>query len=188
VERKFKAAVPYEMYRSTQRLHRDHLLQRTYTTVLARTIGELVAIEGPIHHDFMVERLKDLHDVDRAGSNIQTNIKLAVRQATRWQTVEHESRSAFYRTPTRPLARFRAYANGVSRTVEYIAPEELALAVLHLVEDQFGLVEERTPSAVARLFGIERLRSESADTIRAVIDDLVSNGALRRSGMQLYLA
>jgi hypothetical protein len=72
--------------------------------------------------------------------------------------------------------------------VEYIAPEELALAVLHLVEDQFGLVEERTPSAVARLFGIERLWSESADTIRAVIDDLVSNGALRRSGLQLYLA
>src|SRR5439155_1263767 len=83
----------------------------------------------------------DLHGVERAGSNIQANIKLAVRQATRWQIVEHESRSPFYRVPTRPLVRFRACANGVSRTVEYIAPEELALAVLHLVEDQFGLVE-----------------------------------------------
>src|SRR5205807_971705 len=58
VERKYKAAIPYEMYRPTQHLDRDHLLQRMYTTVLARTIGELVAIEGPIHHDFMVERLK----------------------------------------------------------------------------------------------------------------------------------
>lgn len=188
VERKYKAAVPYEMYRPTQRLERDHLLQRTYSTVLARTIGELVGVEGPIHHDFMVERLKDLHGVDRAGSNIQANIKQAVRQATRWETVEHEPRSPFYRAATRPLVRFRSCANGVSRAVEQIAPEELALAVLHLVEDQFGLAEERTPSAVARLFGIERLWSESADTIRSVIDQLVSKGALRRSGTQLYLA
>jgi very-short-patch-repair endonuclease len=188
VARKYPAGVPYELYRSTQRFDRDHILQQTYTTVLARTIGELVAIEGPIHHEFMVERLKDLHGVERAGSNIQANIKQAVRQAARSGTVEHEPRSPFYRTARRPLVRFRTCANGVSRAVEQIAPEELALAVLHLVEDQFGLAEERTPAAVARLFGIERLRSQSADTIRSVIDQLVSNGALRRSGTQLYLA
>lgn len=188
VERKYEAGVAYELYRPPHRLDRDHLLQKTYTEVLARTIGELVAVEGPIHHDFMVERLKDLHKVERAGSNIQANIKSALRQAARRQVVEHETRSPFYRAPTRPLQRFRICANGVTRSIEHIAPEELAMAVLHLVEDQFGLVEERTPSAVARLFGVERLWSESADSIRSVIDDLVSKGALRRSGMQLYLA
>ena len=188
VSRRYEAGVPYQLYRPSQRLNRDHLLQRAYTTVLARTIGDLVGVEGPIHYDFLLERLKDLHDIERAGSNVQANVKQAIRQAMRWESIAHEPRSPFYGSPAHPLQRFRIASDGVSRGIDQIAPEELALAVLYLVEDQFGVSEERTPSAVARLFGTERLWTENADAIRSVIDDLVSKGTLRRSGTQLYLA
>lgn len=186
--RRYEAGVPYQLYQPSQRLHRDHLLQRTYMTVLARTIGELVAAEGPIHYDFLLERLKDLHDIERAGSNVQANVKQAIRQAMRWGLVAHEPRSPFFRSPAHSLQRFRVGSDRVSRGIDQIAPEELALAVLYMVEDQFGVSEERTPSVVARLFGTERLWTENADAIRSVIDDLVSKGTLRRSGTQLYLA
>lgn len=76
----------------------------------------------------------------------------------------------------------------VRRPIEHIAPEELALAILYLVENQFGLFEESLPQTVARLLGIERLRSEDADTIRAVAEDLVRKGKLRRAGAQVHLA
>jgi very-short-patch-repair endonuclease len=188
VPRKYEAGVPYQVYCPDQRLNRDHLLQRTYTTVLARTIGELVAVEGPIHYDFLLERLKHLHGIERAGSNVQANIKQAIRQAMRWETIAHDPRSPFYRCQAHPLQRFRIGPDGVSRGIDQIAPEELALAVLYMVEDQFGVSEERAPSVIARLFGTERLWTENAAAIRSVIDDLVSKGTLRRSGTQLYLA
>jgi hypothetical protein len=59
--------------------------------------------------------------------------------------------------------------------------------VLYFVEDQFGVVEEYLPTAIARLFGFERLGGESADIIRHVVEELVSEGSLRRNGMQVHL-
>jgi hypothetical protein len=188
IERKYAAGRPYRLFQPSVRLDRDHLLQPGHATTLARTIGEFVALEGPVERDLLVERLKELHGVERAGSNIQANIKNAIGYAIRWQTVAHQSPSSFYYDPARQVQEFRVPANGISRRVDQIAPEELAFAVLHLVEDQFGLAEERAPVSVARLFGIERLGSEHADIIASVVDSLVSNGALRRSGVQLHLA
>jgi hypothetical protein len=187
-ERKYASGICYQLYRPSQQLHRDHLLQRSHATALARTIGEFISVEAPVHYELLVERLKDLHGVERAGSNVQANIKRALDHAVRWQTVRHDSWSLFYYDPARQVHTFRIPANGISRHVDQIAPEELAMAVLHLVEDQFGIAEDRTPVAVARLFGIERLGSEHADIIASVVDELVSEGTLRRAGVQLHLA
>ena len=62
------------------------------------------------------------------------------------------------------------------------------MAILHLVEDQFGVAEDRAPVAVARLFGIDRLGGEHAEIIASVADELVRSGKLRRAGVQLHLA
>jgi hypothetical protein len=64
--------------------------------------------------------------------------------------------------------------NFIHRLIEHIAPSEIALAILYLVEDQFGVPEESLPQAVARLFGFDRLRAEGADQIRAVVKDLLA--------------
>jgi hypothetical protein len=86
------------------------------------------------------------------------------------------------------LESFRLPTDLVRRPIEHIAPKELELAILYLVEDQFGVVEESLPIAIAHLVGIERLRGDSAEPIRRVADDLVARGLLRRNGMQLHLA
>lgn len=74
------------------------------------------------------------------------------------------------------------------RPIEWIAAEEIELAILHLVEDQFGVAREYVPLAVARILGIERLRGEAADITRGIADHLVERSLLRTSGPQLYLA
>jgi hypothetical protein len=72
--------------------------------------------------------------------------------------------------------------------LEHIPEEELELAVLYIVEDQFGMMREQIPQVIARLFGIERLRGESADAIRTSVDALVEKGRLRTSGPQVYVS
>lgn len=49
-------------------------------------------------------------------------------------------------------------------------------------------MRDQIPQAVSRLFGVERLRGESADIIRNVTDGLVDKGLLRTSGPQVYVA
>ncbi len=188
VSRRYRPGVPYSVFQTRRHLNRDYLLDPAHSTILADTISDLVGVEGPIHYNLLVERLKEIHDVARAGTNVQSNIKRALRSAEHNRTVTHDQRSPFYYRPGHSLESFRLPTDSSRRPIEYIAPVEISLAVLYLVEDQFGVVEESLPSLVARLFGNERLLSESADVIRSVVEGLVARGLLRRSGMQVHLA
>jgi very-short-patch-repair endonuclease len=188
IPRQYKAGIPYLLYQPSRHLSRDHLLDASHSGSLSRTIAEVVKTEGPIHREMVFERLKQIHGVARAGSNVQANIERALRAGEASRTIARDPRSSFYYEPGHRLESFRLPMDSLRRPIEYIAPSEIALAILYLVEDQFGVIEESLPQAVARLFGIERLRAEGADQIRAVIEDLVAKGSLRRAGIQVHLA
>ena len=134
-----------------------------------------------------MDRLKGLHGVARAGSNVQSNIERALRRAQQSRSITREAKSPFYLVSGQNLEFFRVPSDSVRRPIEQIAPSEISLAVLYLVEDQFGVFEESLPAAVARLFGIDRLRSESAAVIESVVQDLIVRLLLRRSGTQIHL-
>jgi hypothetical protein len=176
------------VFQPRYRLLREHLLDNSHSNTLAETIAQLVQVEGPIHRDLVIDRLKELHGVARAGSNIQSNIERALRSAQRSRGIANESKSPFYFVAAHKLESFRVPMDSFRRPIEQIASSELSLAILYLVEDQFGVFEESLPAAVARLFGIERLRAESSALIEAVVQDLVAGNLLRRSGTQIHLA
>jgi very-short-patch-repair endonuclease len=188
VTRRYRPGVPYWLFDSPRPITRDHLLGAAYSGVLVETISALVRVEGPIHQEFLVERLKELHGVARAGSNVQANIENALRLAERNRAIARDAKYPFYASPANCLESFRLPTESVRRPIEHIAPVEISLAVHYLVEDQFGIVEESLPAVIARLFGIERLRSEGAEIIRRVVEDSVAQGLLRRSGTQVHLA
>ncbi len=188
IPRRYKAGIPYSVYQPSRQLNREHLLDASHSGTLSRTIAEVVKAEGPIHRDMVIERLKEIHGVAKAGSNVQANIERALRAGERSRTIARDPRSSFYYEPGHQLESFRLPVDSVRRPIKYIAGVEIALAILYLVEDQFGVIEESLPQAVARLLGIERLRTEDADRIRAVIEDLVAKGSLRRAGSQVHLA
>jgi hypothetical protein len=165
------------------RRQREYLLQDKYTRILAEAVTSVVQVEGPIHEDLLIERLKELHGVERAGSNIQANI----RQAITWVNIERRNRE-FLWTRGSVLKGFRTPADDVRRSIEQIPPEEIELAILYLAEDQFGLVRDQIPQAVAKLFGVERLHGDSADVIRRTVDRLIDGALLRTSGPNIYLA
>jgi very-short-patch-repair endonuclease len=188
IQRKYKPGIQYRLFQPRHHLLRDHILDAGYSATLVETICQLVGFEGPIHHDLLVDRLKELHGIARAGSNVQANLERALREAEQNGRITRESRSPFYFVPGSDLESFRLPVDSIKRPIEEIAPKELALAVLYLVEDQFGIIEESLPGAVARLFGTDRLRAESAAIIESVIDDLVARSVLRRNGTQVHLA
>ena len=188
VPRKYKPGVPYALFQPRLGLSREHLLDASFSVTLAGTISELVQMEGPIHHDLLVERLKELHGIARAGSNVQSNIERALAFAQQRSGVTAESRSRFYFVSGQELGSFRVPTDSTKRSIEQISPKEIGLAILYLVEDQFGMFEESLPAAVARIFGIDRLRAENAALIESVIEELVAGSLLRRNGSQLHLA
>jgi len=63
--------------------------------------------------------------------------------------------------------------DGVLRPLSLIPPEELQLAVLYIVEDQFGYPRDAMPRAIAEVFGFERTRAGTAQIVGEVVDGLI---------------
>lgn len=185
--RQYLAGEPYRKLRAVSRCAREFVLDPRYVAVLASIVCEIVKVEGPVCEELLIERIKELNGVERAGSNVLANIRTAIQFATRRGEIEAVQSRQFLRIRGLTLRTFRVPAEGVHRRIEQIAAEEIDLAVLHLVEDQFGIYEDQLPQAVARLFGVERLHTEAADRLRRVVEALLRRGRLRRSGTQIHL-
>ena len=152
---------PYRRYPVQRHQHKEYLLDGKFVRTLAGTVAEIVAIEGPIHEDLLVERLKEVHGIERAGSNMQANVKQAVAHAGYSDGIERgELNRQFVLKTGVPAKTFRVPGQGVKRPLDLICLEQVEFCILYLVEDQFGMMRDQIPQSVARLFGIERLRGD----------------------------
>jgi very-short-patch-repair endonuclease len=188
--RMYGPGVPYRKYSGPQQ-SRDYLMDPSRRLKLAQTLVDVVAIESPIMDELLLERLREIHGIGRAGTNIRDNFDHALGDAERARSIRVVKESRRVRVvahPERDLAAFRTSKEGDRREIDLIPRVEIALAVLYLVEDQFGMQRERIPSHVANLFGFERARAPSADRIRDVVDQLVDDARLRVQGPNVYIA
>ena len=133
-----------------------------------------------------MERLKELNGVDRAGAKIQRNVERVIAVLVSRGRVEKSG--DYLRRPGATPRTFRVPGDGMRRSLEQIAPEEIALAVLHKLEDQFGYQRDALPRAVADLFGFDRLPAGGSEIVGTVVDGLVERRIVTVSGPNVYLA
>jgi len=185
LQRRFIAGEPYSRF--SGRCHRDLLLESWRTTELASAIVSVVETEGPIHMELLANRLKEASGVSRAGSNVQSNIVKAIGLASRQDQIERRNQQEFLWKKNAALTTFRIAGDGFKRPIEWIPREEIALAVLFLVEDQFGMVRSQLGRAIGNLFGLERVSLETSQYVIETSEELVQAGKLRENNGQLSL-
>jgi hypothetical protein len=153
-------------------------------------VAEIVQREGPIHERLVIERLKEIYGIDEIAreSNTAANIIRAIDTAVQSCGLKRTRNRWFLFKGGNPPAGFRSPGDGVFRPLDLIAPEEIEAAVLHIVEDQLGLMRERVPHAVGALFGVKRVGGEAAGIIDQVVEELVEREVLRVEGNSLCLA
>ncbi|MCI0628190.1 MAG: DUF3320 domain-containing protein [Acidobacteria bacterium] len=184
---RFRCGVLYQKYKGPGiALDREHLLDPNYVSSLAHRVAAIIRAEGPIHLELLIDRLKEIHGVARAGANVQRNVDRAVKSAERNHGVER--RGDFLRARASLLETFRIPAEGVHRNLALVPPEEIELAILYIVEDQFGFQRDALLRAIAEVFGFERTSAGLSELVGNVVDDLVEHGKLRTSGISVYLS
>src|SRR5439155_8953304 len=97
------------------------------------------------HSEVLLERLKELNGVDRAGANVQRNVERSIGVA--FSRNRLNCGSEFHWRPGVEPRSFRVPSDGVQRSLAQIEPKEIALAILHKVEDQFGYQRDALPRA-----------------------------------------
>lgn len=150
---------------------------------LASWVAEVVAVESPVHVDEVTRRLASATGATQVGSRIRASVAEAIRLAGKMGSIRQQG--DFLWTPTMqslntPL-RDRNALPSVSRKLNFIAPEELAAAVLRVVSDSFALEREAVALPATRLLGFGRPSEEHRIIFSTTIDELLSKKKLREA-------
>jgi hypothetical protein len=104
-----------------------------------------------------------------------------------WKQIERRRQRNFLWKKDAQLSTFRIPTNSLRRPIDWIHRDEITLAILYLVEDQFGILQAELGRCVARLFGSDRATPEACDYISEVGDELVEHNLLRKDQGRLSL-
>jgi very-short-patch-repair endonuclease len=135
-------------------------------------IEEIATVEGPVHIDVVLQRLREAWNIGRIGSNIRTNINSAIKLA---HVVRDDD---FIDVPGRTVASVRVPAHDFQRKVEQVADSELDMAITSLVRSGGTVNQDDVMTATARIYGWNRRGPEITARLTGVIKRLLANGTL----------
>jgi very-short-patch-repair endonuclease len=135
-------------------------LHEAPTGTLTALAEQVVAVEGPVHVEEIINRIRDAWGVRRAGSRIQEAVERAVEVAVRQGRLHKEG--SFLSIPgANPVVRDRSAAQSATlRRPEALPPSELKVALVDVVARNFGATEEQLVLAVSRAVGFKSTSSQ----------------------------
>jgi len=177
----------YKKY--TKKWNRKVVMKPNEKYSFANFIASIVSEEGPIHIDILMERIKDLTGVGRAGNNIQKNFDAALKIAMNNDDVEKnkEDKGFIYKVGEN-YSSFRVERDETHRQLNYISAIEIKNALLYLIQEQFGLAYDNLVQSIKPLFGIARIDPEESDRLKDIVDDMIDKGLIIKNGPLLNLS
>jgi Protein of unknown function (DUF3320) len=149
--------------------------------VMARIIHQIVSVEGPVHAEEIVVRVRSLWGLHRAGNRIQAAVARGLAAAARSASIAKAG--DFYSLPgSRVEVRDRSAASSLSlRRPEMLPPIELQAAALRVVDTNYGAGRGEVVTIVSRVLGFKATSAQLHATIDQAIDGLLAGGVLSAS-------
>jgi very-short-patch-repair endonuclease len=159
----------------------------TSVKAVADIVAEIVAVEGPIHEDEIVVRVRAVWGLQRTGPRIQEHVSKAIRAARSTRGIERQGK--FLNVPGRSV-HLRNRSNVVSRNLrwpEMLAPAEIREGIVDVVRENFGARSDEIIASVLRRMGYTTSSANLRDAVEAVIDKMRAKGTLALHGDLLVL-
>ena len=154
-------------------------LHETPIATLVGLVTRVAEIEGPVHRDEIVTRIRTAWGLMRAGGRIDAHVERAIEAATSSSQIVREG--DFVSLPGGvPLVRDRAEVTSAGlRRIEYLPPSELDQGIIDLVKENFGATEDEVVQALARQLGYRSTSAQLKDAITTRTEALKANGQLK---------
>lgn len=147
-----------------------------YEFQLEEIITKIVEIEGPIHSDELIQRIKTHFGILRAGNVIKSTIQSAIKSAEKSKKILF--RNGFLWPDSEPDRLLRKRCGDTSVKIEWICDEEIAQAVFFVLNNQYSTAQEDLISQAARALGIKVVRKNAKDKINNIIESLIQDNRL----------
>ncbi len=149
---------------------------------MAELVEQVVAVEGPVHVDEVVVRLRSAWGLQRAGGRIQGAVERACDIGVQRGRLLREG--AFLSIPDGVVA-VRDRGSAVSTTLrrpDMLPPPEVEAAVLQVVRTGLGASADEIGAAVPRLLGFKAVSAQTRQVVRVATDHLEAAGGIVREG------
>lgn len=152
-------------------------LHKQPTNNLAKAVTTVVNVEGPVHLDEVVKRIREYWGLKRAGQRIKRAIERGVAVAEAGGKIER--RNAFLWPTGNSTPPVRRRIGDLSPKIEMICPEEIEEAIALVLRHQFDTRSKDLVVQVSRLFGFKATRDTTAKAILHIVDQMVTTQPLR---------
>jgi len=133
---------------------------------------KIVQIEGPIHEDEVVNRVKALWGYARAGSRIQGTVNAGIRALLANNQCVCEERFLFINGAPVPIRNRELVESPDLRKPEMIAPAEIRAAILAVIDLGHGAAQKEISTAVARILGFKNTSAQLRYAVEGQIHKL----------------
>ncbi len=156
----------------------EHSGSHDNLTRISENILYIVSVEQPMHMELLYKRLGPSFTTGKATEGVRKTIDEAISKRLNGRVVIDSDK--FIRTlPLSPITVRIPEEYDTPRPMEFIITEEVALAMIQIISNSFGVTEEDLASECARVFGFERKGPKIKAKTDAAIKYLVDNGNVK---------
>ena len=164
-------------------------LHEVSMTLISRDIAKIVYAESPVHIEEVGRRIMDASGVSRMGRRIREAIERGARLAVRAGSVERRGDFLYAVGQEQSDIRIRD-RSGLptnSRSFDYIAPEEVRVAISEVLTSSYGISAEDLAPEVCRMFGFGQTSAQMRAAIEDALSDMRTAGTVTNSRGMLTL-
>jgi hypothetical protein len=153
-------------------------------------LKEIVEKEGPVHAEIAARRLADAWGLHRIGSRMTQAVDDTIRYLVRSHGASKRGdflwpvMTGFQLQVRKP----RPNDERTIRSIQQIPPEEIELAFIKILEEALSMSHEALITQVGRLFGLDRIPSESQNLLDQILRKLISEGSIAEKEGRLSIA
>jgi len=156
---------------------------------LMRYVAQVVDVESPVHQGEVMRRIMEGAGVTRLGVRINSALETAIENAVRQGNIKRQG-AFLWRKKIKagPFVRNRESFPASAQKLEWVAPEEIALAVHTAVANAYGIsAEEDVYRETLALFGFNRVTANRKKILHQVIEKMIKKGSLVWNGSFLMV-
>ncbi|MBX7133223.1 MAG: DUF3320 domain-containing protein [Fimbriimonadaceae bacterium] len=145
-------------------------------------IRAILGVEGPMHEDHLILRMRESAGLARAGSRVRDCVMGGVHAGVHEGSLVYDAPFVSLAAVLPPRCRDRSGLPPSERKTEWVAPEELRTALITVVREACGTSADEAISVAWKLLGFSRVSESARNTARLQVDTLVASGVFAVDG------
>ena len=155
-------------------IHSSDELYKKPSSEVAKSINAIVDVEGPIHVNEVIKRVKDSCNIKRAGSTLKKTVNSAIRESEKSGDIIKIGDFLYDASNNNVVIRRRNKPN-----IDLISDEEISKNIELVLLHKQNMTTKQIAKETSRNFGFKSTSKKTADRINGVLDLMIANNKVK---------